>query len=266
MTLLLQHYVVSLHARQRLATRCGLIDVDKEFLDVRNIYASTHSIKKVRHHAGVNDLRLFFMKEIRRFCVLVTTHSGDEKSGYFCDVMTALTVGMFESTYGSVREEAFCAAVFKRLGENGYRAWAKDVLGLVPSIGTRRLHVIYKPDRRNIEMRVRKFCCEGFKNNEPLRNTLAHPGVLTHVHETLAQRGLRVEDRTFMFFSYFGQIRMEKKVAETCPYCGMEPLATDLPATKRNDHPDVEGVAFDEETVDEQPSGAASNPSSFGGL
>jgi hypothetical protein len=91
---------------------------------------------------------------------------------------------------------------------------------------------VYFEDRaKPIEINVKSALCEGFAKIEPIEQFLAQPGVLTRMQQVLEKFGRRLQDRHHMRFDHMGgPIKMIDKEAKVCPYCGTEPLPTDLPA------------------------------------
>lgn len=118
------------------------------------------------------------------------------------------------------------------MGSVEYRKWLINKYGKLISDADKDLHVHFYDGLRRI-VKIRNKLCEPFKINENPEETLKHPGVLTSVNTQLKEIGKTLNDRKFMRYSSDeGMIKMTKLEAEKCPYCGMEPLETDVSAIK----------------------------------
>jgi hypothetical protein len=181
--------------------------------------------------------KLLYLPEQQQFAVLVVK-SVMEMPGIvaFHVVKTVITTRMWEDKFGTtIKSYKFKSAARQRLTPTAFRQWVHEVYGANKAPNDNQLHVAFRMGtrRKTIDVKIRSAVCMGFRHNELVEDSLAHPGALTRVHETLARFGLRLEDRQFMRFdSEHGRLKMHARSARECPYCGMAPLPTDQPDLK----------------------------------
>lgn len=227
------------HSMNRLAERL-LIEQPLEALrviDGRLGDLTTHLGVETYKDGEACGFKLMYFPSVNNFGVLVTK-TVMESPGIpaFHILKTVITVEMYERKFGHVvGQPSYKRAARQSLSPVEYRDWIHKTYGENKTPNDNQLYVVFKcgERRKSIGVKIRPALCEGFKKNERLEDSLAHPGALTRVHETLGKFNLSLEERLFMRFdSEHGRLKMEARFARECPYCHMTPLTTDLPDVK----------------------------------
>lgn len=234
-------YTLSDHAVSRLKERCEIADPESDLRRFESLTEVTVSLDAKRHGpcSEATTHRLCFFPSTQRFAVLVIQTSFTNETVAHHLIATAITTSMYEENVGrSLLEKEYCRAALSMLGPVLYRAWSVSRYGKVLQVNRTVLSIHFKTAPYVWEVKVRNALCEGFKTSEPLEATLAHPGAITAANDQLQRVGRSLNDRHYMRLkSDFGLLKMTELVARPCPYCGMQPLPTDLSAEKQA-HPE----------------------------
>jgi hypothetical protein len=224
---------LSKHAADRIRERLNIEDPIADFQSIRRFSNETVFLKQGDWNDNkLVNFRLCYFPSSDVHAVLVTESNIQDGFAIHHLVITVITVDMYEERNGAIAKVDTCRAAQARLGHVAYRAWSAARYGCTQRINSGRLHVYFKDSRAGITAKIRRPLCEGFRLNEPYEASLAHPGALSAVHQELAKFGRRLNDRLYMRFdSEVGPLKMTEYEASPCPYCGMEPLPTDTPAT-----------------------------------
>ncbi len=227
------------HAAERLKERLGVSD-PLAVLQTAEYRLPSVSISIGEHQTEDGEycnFRLFYVPCVDGFAVLVVKRVEDAGGEIAFNVIkTVITAEMFELKFErSIDERSYRTCARLQLGVVEYRNWVDLRYGGKKRPNQNSLKVSFRTPTGNrvIWVKVRSRLCDGFKRNERIENSLAHPGALTIVHETLAKFSLRFADRTYMRFdSEHGLLKMDAREARECPHCGATPLPTDLPDSK----------------------------------
>lgn len=217
---------------ERLKNRLGVVDADNEVRLVSSIKRETEHLSNGYWKDGSSvSYKLFYLKTTSSFSVLVVNSSLQEGVAIDHSVITAYTPEMYEESVEAITDKQYMRAAASRLSAVAYRKWCTEKYGSYTNLHSERLRVYFKDRGKPFEIKIKSALCEGFAKNESIEQFLEHPGVLSRMHQVLEKFGRRLEDRHYMRFDHMGgPIKMLSKEAKVCPYCGAEPLATDLPA------------------------------------
>lgn len=231
-------YTLSDHAVSRLRERCEVADPESALRRFGSLTEVTVSLdaKRLGPSSEATTHRLCFFPCSQRFAVLVVQTSFTDLNVDHHYITTAITTSMYEENVGRpLTDKEHCRAALSMLGPVLYRAWSLSRYGKVLQVNRTALSVHFKTAPFVWELKVRRALCEGFKLNEPLEATLAHPGALTAAHDQLKRIDRSLSDRHYMRLkSDFGTLKMTELTAKACPYCGMKPLPTDVSAEKKD--------------------------------
>lgn len=229
-------YILSEHALFRLRERCSVPSPESDLKLHPSLTEVSVSLSSSKHNEKdeATGHRLCYFRSGNVFAVLIiqTDLSRDAVNHHI--VKTAITPEMFEADTGQkLTDKEFCRAAHGMLGPVMYRAWSLGRYGKIMQVNRTTLKVHFKTSPHVWEVKVRNKVCDGFKENEPLEATLAHPGVITSANEQLTKIGRTLSERHFMrLHSDLGTLKLTELEARPCPYCGMQPLDTDISAAK----------------------------------
>lgn len=224
---------ISSHALERSSQRMGLtVSQAQELLKTEN----TVALNKPENHPERTGFRLFFNETDDKFYVGVYAFEiGDNH--FKCTVLkTVLLLEWFEKDKWPVTENKKFSAVSRILGSRPieFRACLAR-LSIVEN--RRRKFTVMAPTRKIFEIRLRASVCKEFYEKESISDICKHPAVLTILHAECRQFGFSLDKRLWIRVSdgYVtdGVLSVNKISSVPCPYCGAQPLVTDIPIPEK---------------------------------
>lgn len=222
------------HASVRAQERLNILHLEDLLSRYPSVAPITHHLSRPASSDVIASFRLLYVKDKDSFAVpVLRTIMKDGRVDHHV-VATIYTTEMYEEASGlRITEDDYRLAAKAILGPVEYGEWEMRTYGTSKNLATHRLYVYFDRAQKPREVKVRNTNCSGFKQYEDPANVLAHPGAITSANNQLAKIGKTLNDRLYMRYdSKIGLIKLRAKQAMTCPYCGMEPLPTDISADK----------------------------------
>lgn len=222
---------VSDHARNRTIERFDSLDIDKTIASLPSLVDGSHFLSaNSTTTTQQENFRLLYVKELDIFLVLVVQTDLENGAAVLHTLVTIYTVDIYQQNNRRIiSNEDYSKAAKAVMGPVEHRIWSKMRFMQNPIQHSNRLLVGYSKNGKPFNLNVRKFACTEFKKFSNPYDILTHPGVITGANAQLAKFGKSLADRYFMRFDgHDGQLQLLGRVAKKCPYCGMEPLETDV--------------------------------------
>ncbi len=229
--------IITDHLKKRSLERLNLANFEIKTFNHTSLINSTVFLEKedVSAHKQIS-FRLFYFKDEDIFGVFVFSTTMDAEKAISHNVLSAYTTEMHEENFSkNITTRQYQKAANLTLSPIEYKAWSISRYGKFTSFADHRLHVSFHGSSKEWIIKIRNKICEEFKIKENPSESLRHPGVLTYANEQLIEKTKKsLNQRKYMrYHCNEGYLKMTKLDAEKCPYCGMEPLETDVSAQKK---------------------------------